>query len=49
MFGWSGIYGTNFWVDPKERLVAILLVQRYPGSQAAAVFQPLVYQAITGK
>lgn len=47
MFGWSGIYGTTFWVDPRERLVAVLMVQRYPGSIAAAVFQPLVYQAIT--
>jgi CubicO group peptidase (beta-lactamase class C family) len=46
MFGWSGIYGTNFWVDPKERLVAIMLVQRYPGSTVAAAFQPLVYQAL---
>ena len=46
MFGWSGIYGTTFWVDPKERLVAIMLVQRYPGSPVAAAFQPLVYQAI---
>jgi CubicO group peptidase (beta-lactamase class C family) len=46
MYGWSGIYGTNFWVDPKERLVALVMVQRYPGSPAAAVFQPLVYQAL---
>jgi CubicO group peptidase (beta-lactamase class C family) len=46
MFGWSGIYGTNFWVDPKERLVAIVMVQRYPGSTVAAAFQPLVYQAL---
>ncbi len=46
LYGWSGIYGTVFWVDPKERLVAIMLVQRYPGSPAAAVFQPLVYQAL---
>jgi CubicO group peptidase (beta-lactamase class C family) len=47
MYGWSGIYGTNFWVDPKERLVAVVMVQRYPGSTAAAVLQPLVYQALT--
>ena len=46
MFGWSGIYGTTFWVDPKERLVAIMMVQRYPGSPVAAAFQPLVYQAL---
>lgn len=47
MYGWSGIYGTTFWVDPGEKLVAILMVQRYPGSTVAAAFQPLVYQAIT--
>jgi CubicO group peptidase (beta-lactamase class C family) len=46
MYGWSGIYGTVFWVDPKERLIAIMMVQRYPGSPVAAAFQPLVYQAI---
>ena len=46
-YGWLGIYGTEFWVDPKERLVAIVLVQRYPGSPVAAAFQPLVYQALT--
>ena len=46
MFGWSGIYGTTFWVDPKERLVAIMMVQRYPGSPVAVAFQPLVYQAL---
>jgi CubicO group peptidase (beta-lactamase class C family) len=45
-FGWSGIYGTVFWVDPKEKLVAIMLVQRYPGSPVATAFQPLVYQAL---
>ena len=46
LYGWSGIYGTVFWVDPKERLVAIMMVQRYPGSPVAAAFQPLVYQAL---
>lgn len=47
MYGWIGIYGTTFWVDPVEHLVAIMMVQRYPGSPAGTVFQPLVYQAIT--
>lgn len=46
MYGWSGIYGTSFWVDPKERLVAIVMVQRYPNPTVAAAFQPLVYQAL---
>ncbi|HEX6996900.1 MAG TPA: serine hydrolase domain-containing protein [Gammaproteobacteria bacterium] len=26
-FGWSGLYGTHFWVDPKENLVGIILAQ----------------------
>lgn len=47
MYGWSGIYGTNFWIDPKEKLVSIMMVQRYPGPTVAAAFLPLVYQSIT--
>ena len=47
MYGWSGIYGTNFWVDPKEQLIAVVMVQRYPGAPIAPAFQPLVYQAIS--
>jgi CubicO group peptidase (beta-lactamase class C family) len=47
MYGWLGIYGTTFWVDPKEHLIAIMMVQRYPGSPVGAGFQPLVYQALT--
>jgi CubicO group peptidase (beta-lactamase class C family) len=46
LYGWSGIYGTVFWVDPREKLVAIMMVQRYPGSPVAAAFRPLVYQAL---
>ena len=47
MYGWSGIYGTFFWVDPKEKLIGVMMVQRYPGPPAAAPFQTLTYQAIT--
>jgi len=47
MYGWSGIYGTFFWVDPKEKLVGIMMVQRYPGPPAAGPFQALTYQALT--
>lgn len=46
MYGWSGIYGTNFWVDPKEKLVSIMMVQKYPGPTVAASFLPLVYQSL---
>lgn len=46
MYGWSGIYGTNFWVDPKEKLVSIMMVQRFPGPTVAATFLPMVYQSL---
>ena len=26
-YGWSGAFGTYFWVDPKQKMVAIYLVQ----------------------
>jgi CubicO group peptidase (beta-lactamase class C family) len=26
-FGWDGAFGTHFWVDPKEKVVGILMVQ----------------------
>ena len=26
-FGWSGVYGTHFWVDPQENLIGIILAQ----------------------
>ncbi len=48
MYGWSGIYGTNFWIDPKEKLVAIMMVQKYPNPTVAPLFQTLTYQAIAG-
>ena len=49
MYGWSGIYGTFFWVDPVENLVGVMMVQRYPGAPAAAPFQNLTYQAVTSR
>ena len=44
-FGWSGAFGTTFWVDPKEELTAILMVQT-PGGPLRADFQNAVIQAI---
>jgi CubicO group peptidase (beta-lactamase class C family) len=44
-FGWSGAYGTHFWVDPKEKVVAILMTQT-PNNEARADFETAVMQAI---
>jgi CubicO group peptidase (beta-lactamase class C family) len=44
-FGWGGAFGTNFWVDPREQLVGVLMVQT-PGGSLRADFQNAVMQAI---
>ena len=47
-FYWQGAWGTAFFVDPKEKLVAILMLQ-VPLSQAPhyrSLFHNLVYQAL---
>jgi CubicO group peptidase (beta-lactamase class C family) len=48
--GWGGAAGTWYWVDPKEDLVAVLMIQRMSfGSAPIAIsrdFETAVYQAI---
>jgi CubicO group peptidase (beta-lactamase class C family) len=47
-FGWGGAYGTQFWVDPREKLVVVFMAHT-PGSQRAHYRQligSLVLQAI---
>jgi CubicO group peptidase (beta-lactamase class C family) len=44
-FGWSGAYGTHFWVDPKEKVVAIMMTQT-ANAEARADFETAVMQAI---
>jgi CubicO group peptidase (beta-lactamase class C family) len=29
-YSWAGIWGTTFWVEPKEQLVAVMMVQAAP-------------------
>ena len=44
-FGWSGAFGTHFWVDPKEKIVAVLMTQG--GSrEVAADLETAVMQAV---
>jgi CubicO group peptidase (beta-lactamase class C family) len=47
-FYWTGASGTTFWVDPKENLIAVMMVQ-VPLNQGAyyrSLVRNLVYQAI---
>ena len=46
-YGWSGAQGTHFFVDPKEQLVGVMMVQTSnPG--AGGEFEDLVAQSIIG-
>ncbi len=46
-FGWSGAYGTHFWVDPTNDLIAVLMRNSSydggAGAQAACNFEKDVY------
>jgi CubicO group peptidase (beta-lactamase class C family) len=53
-FSWAGAYGTYFWVDPREKLVATLMVQNGFDERGLAKsthdrheMRNLVYQAVT--
>ena len=46
---WSGVYGTYFWVDPKEQL-AVVFMAAAPGLirlRYRQMTRNLVYQALT--
>ena len=46
-FGWGGAYGSTYWVDPKEGLVAVFMIQQLPNrSDVAGKFATLVYAAL---
>jgi CubicO group peptidase (beta-lactamase class C family) len=44
-FGWSGVYGTHFFVDPVEQTVGVLLVQT-SNQEVNRDFEDLVAQSI---
>jgi CubicO group peptidase (beta-lactamase class C family) len=47
-FGWGGAYGSNYMVDPVERLVVVFMINQMPNrSDVASKFPTLVYQALT--
>jgi CubicO group peptidase (beta-lactamase class C family) len=46
-FGWDGAFGTHFWVDPKEKIVGIFMVQASgPNRQMNPDFENAVMQAL---
>lgn len=46
-YGWDGAFGTHFWIDSKEQLVGILMVQTAtPNRQTDRDFETAVMQAV---
>ncbi len=49
-FGWSGAWGTHFWIDPEENLVALLMINLEnaggAGAETAREFEMAVMQSI---
>jgi len=46
-FGWDGAFGTHFWVDPKEKIVALFMVQAAgPNRLMNPDFEEAVMQAL---
>jgi CubicO group peptidase (beta-lactamase class C family) len=46
-FGWSGAYGTHFWIDPKEKVIGILMAQT-PNREIRDDFENAVAFAVMG-
>ena len=44
-FGWSGAFGTHFWVDRKEKLVAVVMTQT-SNREFLSDFENMVMQAV---
>ncbi len=47
-FAWGGIYYTDFWVDPKDEVIGVMMTQIYPSGQLKLrdEFHRLVNEAI---
>jgi len=47
-WGWSGFYTTNFWIDPEEELIGVVLTQTYPfnGGRVLDRLRTVAYTAI---
>jgi CubicO group peptidase (beta-lactamase class C family) len=49
-YEWGGIFGTDYWVDPTEKLVVLLYTQKYPHTNTPDLvprFRKLVYAALS--
>ncbi|HYC52638.1 MAG TPA: serine hydrolase, partial [Gemmatimonadaceae bacterium] len=46
-YGWGGAYGSQYRIDPRERIVLVFMLNQLPNrSDVAAKFPTLIYQAL---
>ena len=47
-YNWSGAAGTRFWIDPKEKMIGVFLIQVLPNTDIVAgdQFKRMAYQAL---
>ncbi|WP_229209557.1 serine hydrolase domain-containing protein [Dyadobacter koreensis] len=48
-FEWGGIFGTTYWADPKNKIIGLLMTQKFPNSSWGEMqdkFKVLVYQSV---
>ena len=48
-YSWGGIYSTEYWVDPKEKIVGLFFKQFWndPASETNEKFKVMTYAALT--
>jgi CubicO group peptidase (beta-lactamase class C family) len=47
IIGWDGAFHTRMWIDPKEDLIGIFMIQSDASTKINTRFRVLTYQAIT--
>lgn len=47
-YEWGGIFGTTYWIDPKEGIIALLYTNKYPNSYGdlGNKFKKAVYETV---
>jgi CubicO group peptidase (beta-lactamase class C family) len=46
-FGWGGAYGSTYRVDPKTKMILVMMIQLLPNTaNIAERFNALVYQSL---
>jgi len=47
-FSWGGYFNTNYWADPKEKIIAVLMKQTrgLESDHSEAIFTRMIYQSI---